>query len=395
MEDTFPKLLLRNYQQWGGSAVALRKKEYGIWREYTWEDCYHRVKALFLGLVTAGLASGDKVSILSDSSPEWFWCELAVQTAGGVVIGLNPAASAEEAKAVLEQSESRFAIAQDQEQVDKLLEVKDALPSLQRIVYCNDKGLRHYDNPDLVSFAEVTRLGEDYERGHSGHFEESLSRGRGDDIAMILYVAGNSGSAKEVPATHRFLLSSVESALASNPVYASDDYVSVISPGWFFEQTLGFGASLLTGQKLNFAERAETAAEDLREISPQTLTYPSRVWDQIASAIQSNVGSGTWLKRTLFKRGLSLGYEVSDPSLAGHRSALFKRLLYRIADVAVFRPLRDKHGLNRARVVYTAGETVSWDTQRFFRAVGVSLQQIYASAEGGLATIDPGEERIT
>lgn len=200
MEDTFPKLLFRNYQQWGDSRVALRKKEYGIWREYTWKDCFEKVKAVFQGLLSLGLETGDKVSILGDNR-------------------------------------------------------------------------------------------------HPEHLEESLAPGNGDDIAMILCASGNTDSPEEVPATHGFLLPSVGAALASNPVYDSDEYVSVISPGWFFEQVLGFGASLLTGQKLNFAESVETAPGDSREISPHTLVYPSSAWDQIASAVQTNIDGGTWPKR--------------------------------------------------------------------------------------------------
>lgn len=392
MEDTFPKLLFRNYRQWGDSSVALRKKEYGLWREYTWKDCYEKVKAIFMGLVSIGLGPGDRVSILSDSSPEWYWAELAAQTARATVIGLNPGASPEEARNLLQDSQTKFVVAQDQEQVDKLLEVTDDLPALQRIVYCDDKGLRHYDNPILTSLAELTRLGEEYESGHPGYFQQSLSLGTGDDTAMILYAVGTDGSPRAVPATYTFLLSSVETALASNPVSNRDEYVSIMTPGWFFEQTLGFGVSLVAGQRLNFAERAETAAEDLREISPHTLTYPSGVWDQIAPAVQANIGSGTWLKRNLFNRSLSIGLQVSDLSLEGRRVSILRRILHALAELVVFRPLRDKHGLNRARVVYSAGDTVSPETARFFQAIGVSLQQIYGSAEDGLVSVDPGDD---
>ena len=392
MEDTFPKLLLRNYQRWGASRVALRKKEYGIWREYSWEGCYQKVKALFLGLETTGLARGRKVSILGDSNPEWFWSELAVQTAGGVVIGLNSGGSPEELKFVLQQSGTELVLARDQEQVDKLLEIKDELPSLQKIIYWIDKGLRHYDNPILVSLAEVTKLGEEYERSHPGYFEQSIALGKGDDVAVILYTSGTAGSPKAVPATYKFLLSSVESALLLNPVHEGDEYVSVMNPGWFFEQALGFGACLLVGQKLNFAERADTAALDLREISPHTLVYPSLVWDMITSGIQENIAKGTWLKRTLFKRSLSIGYKIADLSRENHRVNILRRFRYLLAQLVVFHPLKDKHGLNRARAVYTAGNAVSPETRRFFRAIGVNLQQIFGSTEGGIVSVEPGDE---
>jgi long-chain acyl-CoA synthetase len=392
MEDTFPKLLLRNYQRWGASRVALRKKEHGIWREYSWEDCYQEVKALFLGLEATGLARGRRVSILGDSNPEWFWSELAVQTAGGAVIGLNPGGSPEELKPVLQQSGTELVLAQDQEQVDKLLEIKDELPSLKKIIYWIEKGLRRYENPILVSLAEVIKLGEEYDRSHPGHFEESIALGKGDDVAVILYTPGTAGSPKAVPATYKFLLSSVESALLRNPIYEDDEYVSVMNPGWFFEQTIGFGACLLVGQKLNFPERADTAPQDLREISPHTIVFPSVAWDMVGSGIQENIAKGTWLKKTLFKRSLSIGYKVADSSAEDHRMSIFHRLRYLLAHLAVFYPLKDKHGLNKARAVYAAGNTVSPETRRFFRAIGVNLQQIFGSIEDGIVSVQPEDQ---
>ncbi|MBM4463713.1 MAG: long-chain fatty acid--CoA ligase [Chloroflexi bacterium] len=392
MEDTFPKLLVRNYQRWGARKVALRKKEQGIWKEYNWEDCYQKVKALALGLETTGLARGRKVSILGDSNPEWLWSELAVQTVGGAVIGLNPSGSLEEFKSVLQQSATELVLAQDQEQVDKLLEIKDELPSLKKIVYWHEKGLRRYENPILVSLADVIKLGEEYETSHPEHFEESIALGKGDDVAVILYSPGTDGLPKAVPETYKFLLSSVESAGLRNPIYEDDEYVSVMNPGWFFEQTIGFGACLLLGQKLNFPEKSDTAPQDLREISPQTLVYPSIVWDMITSGIQENIAKGTWLKRTLFKRSMSIGYKIVDLPAEGRRVSVFKRLWYLLARLAVFYPLKDKHGLNKARAVYAAGNTVSPETRRFFGAIGVNLQQIFGSIEDGIVSVQPEEK---
>jgi len=392
MEDTYPKLLFRNYQQWGESSVALREKEFGIWREYTWKDCYDKVKGLFLGLTSLGIERGDKVSILGDNNPEWFWSQLAIQTAGGIVLGLNPGSSTEETKYLLQESQSRFVLAQDQEQIDKLLDLKDELPFLKRIVYWHEKGMHDYEDPILISLDDLVKTGEEYEPGHPGCFDEALRTGGGDDVAMILYTVGSDGSPKALPATHKFLLSSLETAVASNPVYSSDEYVSVISPGWFFEQVLGVGACLLAGQTLNFPENVDTAPMDSREISPHNMVYPSAVWEGIAQSIQTNVGSGTWLKRTSFKKALSLGYERVDLTLDGRQPSLFRRLAYLLANFAVIRPLKDKHGLNRARVIYAAGGPLSEETVRFYKAIEVSLTQIFGSTEGGIASEDPGDK---
>lgn len=332
------------------------------------------------------------MSILGDNNPEWFWCELGVQAARAVVAGLNPGGSNEETKGLMTLARAKFALAQDQEQVDKLLQIKKELPSIQKIVYWQGKGLRHYSDPTVISLAEVMRLGEGCERSQPGDFERKLAHAKGNDIAMMLFTLGANGALKVVPATHSFLISSAEAALASNPVYSSDEYASIISPAWYFEQTLGFGVSLLRGQKLNFAEKADTVPEDSREISPHALAYPPKLWEKIAEAIQENTASSTWLKRALFNRGLSMGYERADLLSKGGQMDPLKKFNWRIADLTVFHPLRDKHGLNRARVIYVAGALLSKETQRFFRAVGVDVKQIFGSTKGGIVLAPPPDD---
>jgi len=391
-EDTLPKLLHRNCQQWGDSRVALRKKEYGIWREHTWEDCYKRTKAISLGLMSLGLDAGNGVAILADNNPDWFWSELGVQTARGIAAGLNPAGSTEETKGLMTLARAKFALAQDQEQVDKLLEIKEGIPFLQKIIYWHEKGLQHYPDSILMSVAELTRLGEAQEKSRSKDFERRLHHGNGNDVAMMVFALGTKGSLKVIPATHQFLISSAEAALACNPVCDADEYFSMISPAWFFEQTLGFTVSLLTGQRLNFAEKTETALEDSREISPHVVVYPPKLWEKIAEAIQKNTGSSTRLKRMVFNRSISVGYERVDTAAGGRRKSLPKYVLYHVADFAAFRPLRDKHGLNRARIVYTAGRALSPETFRFFHAIGVDVQQIFGSTKGGITLTPPADD---
>lgn len=345
------------------------------------------MKSLSLGLASLGVEAGDRISILGDNNPEWFWFELAIQAAGGIVVGLPPGGSPQQVKYLAEHSQPKFVIAQDQEQVDKLLEIKDDLPSLKRVIYWSEKGLRQYDDPILMSLTELIGLGEDYQKSHPELFEQNLALGKGDDIAIILYTAGTTGLPKGVPASYRLLLSSLEAAMASNPIYQSDEYVCVTSPGWFFEQALGFGASLMIGQRLNFPEEADTAPEDLREISPHTLVYPSRLWELVASVIRMGVSHSTWLKRTLYNCSLPVGRRVADRSLrdgANPLGGFFLGVANLIAKLMVFRPLRDKHGLSRVRVPYTAGGMLSPDILELFQAMGVNLRQIFGSPEGGI-----------
>jgi long-chain acyl-CoA synthetase len=392
MEDTLPKLLHRNRERWGTGLVAMRKKEYGIWREYTWADSHQKVKSIFQGLMRLGLGAGNSVSILADNDPQWFWSQLAVQTARSIVVGLNPAGSIKETKGLMMLSRARFAMAQDQEQVDKLLAIKKDLPSLQKIICWDERGLKRYDNPLLISLGELIRMGEEHEKGHPGEFERRLAHSKGEDMAVMFFTVGANESLRLVPATHRFLLSAAEAVLALNPVDSSDEYVSIISPAWFFEQTLGFCTSLLIGQRLNFPEKTETAPQDMREISPDVVAYPPKLWEKIAETIQENMADGTWLKKRLYKSSLSLGYRRIRLSQDNRRTGPLGGALGRLADLFVLRPLRDKHGFTRARAVYVAGDTLSEEAVQFFSVIGINLQHIFGSTKGGVVSEPPAAD---
>ncbi|RLC96992.1 MAG: hypothetical protein DRI40_01580 [Chloroflexi bacterium] len=390
-EDTFPGLLHRNSRQWDDQRVALRKKQYGLWKEYTWRQCYEKVRACSLGLLALGLDSGDRVCILGDTTPEWFWSQLAAQAVAGIAVGLSPGASGEEAAYVLADSQAKFVLAQDQEQVDKLLGIRDRLPALRRIVYWDDRGLRRYNDGMLVSLSEMIRLGEEADASHPGRFDERLRSVNSDDVAIVLYAAVAGEQADPLPLSHRFLLSCVQAAQSLHTVFPGEEYVSMAFPGWFFEQIFGFGNWLLAGQTVNFAERVETATTDMREVSPHVLVYPSQVWEAIATAINTGVGNGVWLKRTLFRWAMSLAYAQANSPAPRGQAPLLRRLLRRIAEIAVFRPLRDKHGFDRLRVAFAAGSPLSPDTLRFFNAIGVNVVQVFGSSRDGIVTEQPDE----
>ena len=391
--NTLPQLLHQRYQQWGDKRVALRQKELGIWREYTWKDCYERTKLIALGLTSLDLKHGDIVGVIARSSPEWFWCELGVQAAGGTVLGVDTAIDAQEMKNVLGQFTVKVVFVQDQEQVDKVLEMQSALPSLQQIVYWRDKGLQHYHDRLLLSLAGLVGMGESYEKSQPGEFKHRLSEGKETDAAVILSgLAVANGELKSWPATQGFIISSVRAALAMHPVQAGDEYVSVASPSWFFEQVLGFGVSLFTGQRLNFAESADTAAMDFREISPQIVMYPSKAWERIAEGIQSNMEGGSRLKRVLYNLSLSSGRKCTDPGKNGHRIGVLYPILNRVANLLLVRPLRDKHGLNKARVAYAAGGTLPEEPSRMFHALGINVEPVYGSSKDGIVASPPPQE---
>lgn len=370
----------------------MRKKRRGLWQEYTWRDCYEKIKALSLGLMSLGLEAGDKVSILGDSNPEWFWFQLAIQAALGTSVGLTADNSPDEVKYVVQHSESRFVVVQDQEQVDKLLQIKDDLPLLRRVIYWDERGLRHYDDPILMSFDELAGLGQDYERSHPGLFEESIARGKGDDIYALQYTSGTTGLPKGAMISWRKLFYNCIHGQTTNPVYEGDEWLSITLPAWGVEQTFGLFDSLAVGQKFNFAEETETIPKDLREVAPHRILYPSRMWEQLASAIQTDMAESTWLKRTLYRLNLPIGYKLAELSLAGRKPNILWGFLGFLAERMFFRALRDKHGLTRVRVPFTAGAMLAPDVIRFLRAMGLKLRQFYGSTEASSVSVHTADE---
>ena len=384
--DTIPKLLLQNYRQ-RSDRVFMRKKRLGIWWEYTWKDCYQKVKSLSLGLVSLGLEPGDKVSILGDTNPEWFWSQMAAQAARGTSVGLTVDNSPDEVKYVLGHSQSKFVVVQDQEQVDKLLQIKEDVPQVRKVIYWKEKGLRHYDDPILMSFAEIIKLGEDYERSHPGAFEENVARGQADDLYAVQYTSGTTGVPKGAMISWKTLFYNCKYGTAANPVYEGDQWLSITLPAWGVEQTFGLFDSLSVGQIFNFAEESGTVSKDLREVAPHRILYPSRMWEQLASSIRTDMAESTWLKRKLYNLNLPIGYRLAEMSLGGRKLSPFWRFLGAVSELMLFRALRDKHGLTRVRVPFTAGAMLSPDVIRFLRAIGLNLRQYYGSTEANSVSV--------
>ncbi|MCX5998753.1 MAG: AMP-binding protein [Chloroflexi bacterium] len=384
--DTLPKLFMRNRQRWG-DRVFMRKKKYGIWREYTWNECYDTIKDLSMGLISLGLGSGDKVSILGDSNPEWFWFQLATQAALGTIVGLVADNSPDEVKYMVAHSQSIFVIAQDQEQVDKVLGIKDDLPLVRRLIYWDGKGLRHYDDPILMNSSQLAALGKEYEKTHPGIFEGNITRGRTDDLYALQYTSGTTGLPKAAMMAWRTLFRTCENMRAANPVCEGDEWLSITLPAWGGGQMYGLFDTLAVGQKFNFAEETATIPRDIREVAPHRILYPSRMWEQLASTIKTDIEESTWLKRHIFYLGLPVGYKVAELSLSGRRPSPFWRALGAISELALFRALRDKHGLTRVRVPYTSGAMLAPDVVKFLRAIGLSLRQFYGSTEAGAISV--------
>ncbi|RLC96766.1 MAG: hypothetical protein DRI40_02165 [Chloroflexi bacterium] len=381
---TLPKLLMANYQKWADK-VWMRKKEFGFWREYTWKEAYEKIRNFSHGLMSLGFQRGDVMAILGDNDPHWFWAELAAQAIGGVVTGVFSSCAPAEVKFFLEHSDAKIVVAQDQEQVDKILAIKDELPLVKKVIYWDGKGLHCYEDPILASFDSIAEIGVSYGKDHPGAFEESIARGKTTDLALLMYTSGTTGLPKAAMISYAGVVSSNTSFYFFNPISEKDEWVSFILPGWSAEQGLGLMASLNRGVRISFPESQETVQANIREIGATFLMYPSRLWEMTAATIQNKIAETTFLKRVVFNLCLPVGYRAADAKFCGQKLSWPWRIAHWIAKSLMLDPLRDKLGLVKIRVAFTAGSALGPDVFKLITAIGVDLRQLYGMTEIGVS----------
>jgi long-chain acyl-CoA synthetase len=384
VEQTLPQLLLRNYRYYGDKKVAMLKKDFGIWKTYTWKDSYEHVKQFCLGLIILGLKAGDKVAIIGDNDPQWYWAEWAVQSARAAVYGIYADAVVKEVRYSLKHGDASFVICSDQEQVDKVIEIKGELKFLKKIVYWKPKGIYYYTDPDIIFWADVEKLGIEYEKNHPGFFESLVEKGNKEDIAALCYTSGTTGEfPKGALISHRSMITNMENFVKNCQITANDIYVSSASPTWLAEQFFGITCHLLVGEQIGFPESPATLMKDLRDIGPTIIIFPTRIWEDIASNIKLGLYDTSWWQKLLFDLLFPIGKRCEEK----RNKNRFWYMLRNITDLVMFRPLGDRIGLKKCRIAFQGGAIISSEGMRFFRAIRVNLRQLYAITEGGLLTM--------
>ena len=390
--DTWPKVLTYNYNKYGDSRVALRYKRYGIWQRYTWQDYYLDAKYLALGLLSIGFTADDKLVIVGDNASQWYCSALAAQSNRGIVVGLNPDLSPTEIKHLVENSEAKFAVAEGQEQVDKLIQTKNELPHLQKIIYWNYKGLSHYNDRALLGYQEIIELGKQYGNEHQGLFEENVKLGNANDVCTIVYTSGTTGATpKGAVHTYKTMMSGAKYFLSLDEWHEEDNVVFSLPPAGMTEQWLGIGCHLLLNNILNFAEQPETQQEDFREIGPDIVYYESQLWEHLAGVMQSRMrGVGT-LARLVFRIFMPVSYKIADLDNENEKPGLLLKIFYSLAHLCLFGPIKDKLGLSKARICRTSGAVLSPDALKFYHALNIPLKNTYGTTEcGGICGITAG-----
>ena len=381
--DTFPKLVRENAERFG-RRVAIREKDYGIWQSYTWRDYFDQARLIALGLASLGFARGDKTAIIGDNRPQLYWAVMATQALGGVPVPIYQDSVEKEMQYILEHAETRFAVVEDQEQVDKLLHVRAQCPRLECIIYDDPRGMRSYSEPGLMSLTELMERGRKFEVGHPSHFDEELGRGRADDVAIICYTSGTTGVPKGAMLSHRNLMVTARNAAAFEGLKSDEEILSYLPMAWVGDHIFSYAQSIVTGFAINCPESAATVLHDLKEIGPTYFFAPPRIWETILTSVMVRVEDCAWPKRRLIRFFLRLAQEIEQARL--HRAPVpaWRRFLARLGRLLVYDPLRDNLGMRRLRRAYTAGEAIGPEIFVFFRALGVNVKQIYGMTEASV-----------
>ena len=384
---TWPQVLKYNSEKYGPSQIAMRMKHYGIWQPVTWHEYYLQVKYLALGLITLGFQPGDKLLIIGDNAPQWYYAELAAQANHGISIGVYSALSASEIAYIAGNSQAAFIVAEDQEQVDKVLQIKDELPLLKKIIFWQYKGLTGYKEPLLIGMRQIIHDGGEYDKQHPQAFENSVMSGKAGDPCAIIYTSGTTGPPKGAVHTYASLRHGAEYLLGIDPVNEEDNIACFLPPAWITEQLLYVGCHLLSGSILNFAEAVETQQKDLREIGADLVYYGARLWEGQARTVQASIQGADALKRVTYRVFMPAGYRTADAEIKHQKQSLWNKIYYAIADLLLFRPIRDSLGLPHTRICYTSGQILSPEAFTFYHALGIPLKSIYGTTEGGILAI--------
>jgi long-chain acyl-CoA synthetase len=376
--DTFPRLLL-HHAATRPDDPATREKDLGIWQTWTWRQVADEVRALACGLAASGFARGMHLAIIGDNRPRLYWSMLAAQALGGIPVPMYQDAPAAEFVFVLQDAEIAYAIVEDQEQVDKMLEAQPQVPTLHHVVYDDPRGLRNYEG--VVSYDRLVATGKAFHAEHPDFFDNEVAKGNADDVSVMLYTSGTTGKPKGVRQTHTSFITAAQGGCEFDRLGANDSILSYLPMAWVGDHLFSFAQWLAAGFTINCPESGATVMTDLREIGPTYYFAPPRIFENLLTQVMIRMEDAGPVSRWMFHRFMGVARRCGAEILDRKRVSIVDRLLYALGNVLVYGPLRNVLGLSRIRVAYTAGAAIGPDLFRFYRSIGVNLKQLYGSTE--------------
>ncbi len=394
-EDTLPHLFLGKVRMYG-DRVALREKEFGVWQEISWNDYCRHVRHFCLGLAELGLRRGDHVSIFGENEPEWLYADLAAQSAGAVAVGVYPTNPPAEARYVIGHSDSAFVVCDDQEQLDKVLTVKDQLPLLKKIVVMDMKGLRHYKNPMIMSFEAVEEMGRGAEERDPDRYYRMVDQVEPEDVAIMVYTSGTTGPPKGAMLSHDNVMEFLEAQSQVIPQCDTDEVVSYLPLCHVAERIMSVFLPLNSGATVNFAESVETVVSDMREVLPTVFLAVPRIWEKMMASVIIKMKDATWLKRKIYQAGIPIGERMAEARLSPASIPLWLRLRYGLAHLVLFRHLKKELGLMRTRLALSGAAPIAPEVLKYFHSLGIPVVEGWGmTEETGIGTVNrPGDIRL-
>jgi len=378
--DTFPRLL-QSHVKLRPNQDAIREKDLGIWQSWTWSEAAMEIRSLACGLASLGLKRGEKLAIIGDNRPRLYWSMTAAQSLGAVPVPLYQDAVADEMAYVLDNADVKIAIAENQEQVDKLLEIGDRCPGLEHIIYDDTRGLRDYDQDNLHEFEQLQRLGIEFDQQNPGFYEQEIAAGHAQEIAIMLYTSGTTGNPKGVVLSNDNVIITARNGIIREGLTSQEEVLAYLPMAWVGDNLFSYAQSFVAGFCVSCPESASTVANDLREIGPTYYFAPPAIYENMLTQVMIRMEDAASIKRKLFEYFMAHARRVGVHILNREKVSLGDRLLYRLGDILVYGPLKDVLGLSRTHLAYTAGEAIGPDIFDFYRSLGINIKQLYGQTE--------------
>lgn len=374
--------------------VAFRQKHLGIWNETTWSDYLQKVEQLAISLSEQyGFKSGERLAIIGENRPQWLYAQLATQSLGGISVGIYQESLPDQIVYYLNDCQARIVVVEDQEQVDKLLEIEEQIPLVEHIIFYNNQGMRHYKHSKLIEFDNLLNAGATLLKERVEFFQKEKIQMFGDSPALIAYSAATTGNPKGVILTHSNLIEAAKNLIIVERIENKDDYFSFLPLSWVHEQVVSIVIPLISGMVINFSEKPHTVIGDLREIGPHTLLAPPRVYQSWMSTFTIRMEGASWLKKKIYRLFKKYGDKMALAKIDKQPLSFVDKFMYKLGDLLVFSAIRDHLGFARLKRAYVAGAALESDAFYFFHSIGVNLKQTYGGTEvAGIAFVQPDND---